>query len=243
VGLCLIVTFALGAIISEGAQASTEIAICTKVEKSPDKLYHGHYLDKKCTVASGTNEGKYEYDVGARFSEKGNAVKLVSAQLEVACKKSRGSATVLDPTRFQATFTFLKCTKGRHSYCTTQGLKPGEIETKLLLGVIGENAGKEVFVSFTGKEAGSTEPAPAESFAEFECGETRFVLHGTLSGRWTGVVNTPTKGGGVNFAVGAGEQGLIEQFINPISKEPEEEAASLEATQPYKLSHYEMKQD
>ena len=39
------------------------------------------------------------------------------------------------------------------------------------------------------------------------------------------------------------KQGLIEQFVNPVSKEPEEEAATLEAIQSFKFNaDYEIRQ-
>src|SRR5208282_5226716 len=121
---------------------------------------------------------------------KGKAVKLITAQLEIVCKKNSGSGMVLGPTRVQATLNFSACADSHeHTPCTTHGREVGEIETKLLLGAIGESHSKEALVSFTGTEPGSTEPAPAETFAEFECHEVLFTLHGTLSGRWTEAVN------------------------------------------------------
>lgn len=64
-----------------------------------------------------------------------------------------------------------------------------------------------------------------------------------MSGKWTEAVNKTTKTGGMDFAVGTGEQGLIEQFVNPVSKEPEEEAATLEAIQSFKFNaDYEIRQ-
>jgi hypothetical protein len=258
-GLCLTVAFALSGVIAANAQASTEIVsspVCVKAIKIV-KGYTGHYRDKHCTekaseeeINLGGKENKYELDPGPAWvakgkAVKGKAVKLVSAQLEIVCKKSGGSGEVLGPTRVQATFRFLGCTlpASEHRFCTTHAREPGEIETKVLLGVIGESASKEALVSFTGTEPGSTEPAPAETFAEFECGEILFTLHGTLSGRWTEAVNKMTKKGGIDFAVGTGEQGLIERFVNQISKEPEEEAATLEATQSFKFNaEYEIKQ-
>ena len=250
VGLCLVVALALGAFIATSAEASTEIVsfpVCVKAPKT-SKIYDGHYLDKRCTEVSATDEGKYELEPGPAWVAKGKAVKhlavkLLSAQVVIVCSKSGGSGTVLSPTRVQATFKFTGCEDSHAQPCTTHGRPAGEIETKLLLGVVGEGAGREALVSFTAKEAGSTEPAPAQTFAEFECEELLLALHGTLSGRWTEGVNTTTKKGGIEFAPGTGEQGLIEQFVNPVSQEPEEEAATLAAIQSFKFNaDYEMKQ-
>lgn len=256
-GLCLVAAFVLSGIVAAGAQASAEIVsspVCVKAVKVA-KGYKGHYLDKHCTVKAseeeidlGGVENKYELDPGPAWVGKGKAVKhlavkLLSAQLVIVCSKSGGSGEVLSPTRVQATFKFVDCENSHAQACTTHAREAGEIETKLLLGVVGESAGEEVLVSFTGKEAGGTEPAPAETFAEFECGGVPMALHGTLSGRWTEAANKMTRKGGIDFAVGTGEQGLIEQFINPVSKEPEEEAATLEATQSFKFNaEYEIKQ-
>ncbi len=250
--------FALSAVIAAGAQASTEIVsspVCVKAARV-GKVYKGHYLDKHCTepatpeeIGLGGKLNKYELDPGPGWVAKGKAVKheavkLLSAQVIIVCSKSGGSGEVLGPTRVQATFKFFGCENSHAQPCTTHGREADEIETKLLLGVIGESASKEVLVSFTGKETGSTEPAPAETFAEFECGGALLTLHGTLSGRWTEKVNKMTKTGGIDFAVGTGEQGLIEQFVNQITDEPEEEAATLEATQSFKFNaDYEMKQE
>jgi hypothetical protein len=255
VGLWVVVAFALGAVITTGAQASTEIVNgCIKVEKGANRSYHGHYLDKRCTVEATAEEidlggkaNKYELGVGAKWSSKGQrgqALKLLSAQGEIECTKSAGSGTVLGPTRVQASLRFAKCADKSYSViCTTPGLTPGTIETKPLLGVIGENPSKEVFVSLTGKETDSTEPAPAATFAEIDCGELiTLTLHGTLAGRWTGAVNTPTKSGGMDFAAGTGEQDLIEQFVDR-NEPPGEEATTLEAVQSLKFKvNYEIKQ-
>jgi hypothetical protein len=260
VGLCLVVGFALSAVIAAGAQASTEIVsspVCVKASKG-HLGYKGHYLDKHCTVKASEEEinlggelNKYELDPGPGWvakgkAVKGKAVKILLAQGEIVCSKSGGSGMVLGPTRVQATLTFAKCeSKKLFVPCTTRGLPSGDIETKTLLGVIGEGAGKEVLVSFTGKEAGGTEPAPGEQFAEFDCGELiTFDLHGTLSGKWTEAANEMTKKGGIDFAVGTGEQGLIAQFVAG-AEEPEEEAVTLEATQSFNFgkSEYEMKQE
>ena len=256
VGLCLIVALALSAVIAANANASTEMVVgCLKIEKGSNNAYHGHYLNKTCTEAAtpeeiglGGKQNKYELGAGAKWKAKGakgKEIKLVSAQhKQVACAKSAGSGMVLGPTRVQATFVFSACTNGEAHRCTTPGRKEGEIETKLLLGVVGESASKEALVSFTGKEAGSTEPTPAEPFADFECGGVAFTLHGTLSGRWTEAVNEMTKVGGIAFAPGTGEQGLIWQFVNPNNNEHEEEAVTLEATQSFKFkATYEMKQE
>ncbi len=244
-GLCVIAGFVLSMVVIASAQASTEIRACVKAEKS-SKEYVGRFEDKQCTVeAPGGRGGKYELDVGGKWVGRGKKkVKLVSAHAEIVCATSRGSGTLLGPTRLQGTLLLLKCAEGK-SACTTQGHKAGEIETKLLLGVIEEGAGREVLVSFTGKEAGSTEPAPMERFAEFECEGTAFDLHGTVAGRWTEPVNIMNKKGkgGIDFAVGTGEQGLIEQFVNPISEDPEEDAATLEGSQEWKMPRYEMKQE
>ncbi len=256
-GLCLIVASALSAAIAAGAQASTEIVsspTCVKAVKV-NKGYSGHYLDKHCTVEASAEEialggkaDKYELDPGPSWTAKGKAPKhkaarLVSTQGEIACSKSGGSGEVLGATRVQATFKFTGCKNSVGQLCTTHGREAGEIETKLLLGVVGEGAGREPVVSFTGKQEGGTEPAPGEAFAEFECAEALSTLHGTLSGRWTEKPDKMTKEGGIAFAIGTGEQALIEQFINPVSEEPEEEAVTLEATQLFKFGgEYEMKQ-
>lgn len=257
VGLCLIVALAVSALIAAGAEASTEIVsspVCVKANKSGSgKNYSGHYIDKRCTIKASEEEialggklNKYELDPGPTWKGKGHAVKhvtakLVSAQMEILCKKSVSSGMVLSSTRVQATFKFSGCSTGpTHQVCTTHGREQGEIETKPLLGVVGEGAGNEPVVSFTGKEAASTEPAPAQTFAEFECAEVPFTLHGTLSGSWI-EVGKMSKKGGIDFAVGTGEQGLIEQFPNAVTEETEEEAITLEATQLFKFgADYEM---
>ncbi|HTY98147.1 MAG TPA: hypothetical protein VMB91_13970 [Solirubrobacteraceae bacterium] len=252
-GLCLVAALSLGALSAAGAQASAEItARCFKTAKGANHSYHGHYLNKTCTeeasaeeIGLGGKSNKYEFGFGETWSAKGAALKLVTAQgPEVKCVKSAGSGTILGPARVEATFTFSKC-GSLESICTTPGLKSGYIATKPLIGVVGENGDGEVQVSFTGKEANSTEPAPAETFAEFDClGEAvHLALHGTLSGKWTEAPNKLTKTGGIEFAAGTGEQGLIEQFPNITSGETEEEAATLELTQRFKFKdQYELKQ-
>jgi hypothetical protein len=244
-GLCVIAGFLLSMVAGATAQASTEILACVKAQKS-NKGFSGRYEDKQCTVeAPGGTGGKYELDVGGKWVGRGKKkVKLVSAGAEIVCATSRGSGTLLGPTRLQGTLLLLKCAEGK-SACTTQGHKAGEIETNVLLGALEEGAGREVLVSFTGREAGSTEPAPMERFAEFECGGTRFDLHGTVSGKWAGAVNELVKNGdgGIEFALGSGEQELIEQFVNPISEEPEEVTATLEGSQAWKMPKYEIRQE
>lgn len=257
VGLCLIVAFVLSAVIAAGAQASTEIVsspVCVKVPKP----FKGHYLDKRCTVEAGPEGGKYELEPGPSWKAKGKSIKrapvaaFVSAQAEIHCTKSTGSGEVLGPTRVQARFRFYGCNNVRSAKrplasCGTnpnaEDLK-GEIETRKLLGVIGENGANQVVVSFTG-ESGSTEPDPAETFAVIECeNEEVFTLHGTLSGTWTQAPNQASKKGGISFvADAAGEQALLQQFVNPLSHEPEEQSVTLEATQAFTFGDkYEMRQ-
>ena len=124
VGLCVIVAFALSAVIAAAAQASTEIVsspVCVKATKV-GKVYKGHYLDKHCTeiareeeIGFGGKQNKYELDPGPGWKAKGKtvkrgkALKLVSGKWEVVCAKSAGSGMVLGPTRVQATLTFSEC--------------------------------------------------------------------------------------------------------------------------------------
>ena len=151
---------------------------------------------------------------------RGLALKIHSANVELECLKSTGSGVVLSPTRVEETFSFTKC-QALEAPCETPGHVIGQIETKPLLGVVGENASKEAFVSFTGMEAGSTEPAPQETFAEMECGGfAKLTLHGTVSGKWTEAVNKPTKTGGIQFTVASGEQDLIESTPFEKTKPP-----------------------
>jgi len=253
VGLCLTMALLLGAVVSVGARASTEFVSCVKTEKV-GKFFKGHYDNGTCTekaseeeVNKGGNRNKYELDVGAKWSAKNarrTEMKLDLGGGEVVCLKSAGSGTWLSSTRVSATFRFGKCEGSEfESLCTSPGDKAGEIETKPLLGVLGENASREVFVLFTGEEVGSIEPAPAETFAEFECGGiASFTLHGTLSGRWTEAVNTSTKTGGIVFAPDVGEQDLVAVFPNAMSGEAEEGPATLESEQSLKFKYkYELR--
>ena len=255
-GPCIVVAVALSAVIAVTAQASPEIVSCYKTVKV-EGVYKGHYKNKTCTekaseeeVDLGGRANKYEFDAGEKWTVKGKTVKLVSAEVDVVCSKSAGSGTVLTPTQLSGVFRFNGCTERSSEPlpigCNTypESLEKDEINTRRLIGVIGEGAGGEVLVSFT-RQAG-TEPAPQESFAEFQCGGpvTSFNIYGTLSGRWTEAVNKTTKKGGIDFAVGTGEQELIEQFSNPISDELEEDPATLESTQSYKFADkYEMRQE
>jgi hypothetical protein len=248
-GLSLVAAFALSALVAVDAEASTEFASSCYKAKKVGKFYTGHYMNKTCTekaseeeITKGGKANKYEYGPAGSWAAKGTAVKIGSAAGEISCPKGGGSGKVIGPTRVESTFEFLGCMTNKHASCMTPHAAAGEIQTKLLLGAIGESAGK-VLVSFTGKESGATEPAAAETFAEFECEGTLFKLHGTLAGTWTEAVNKTTKHGGIEFAAGAGQEGLIEQFFNAISNKTEEQAATLEGTQSFKFNvRYEIKQ-
>ena len=82
-GVCLVVSLALSGVTTVGADASTEVVNgCIKVQKGAGKTYHGHYLDKSCTVKASAEEvglggkaNKYELGIGAKWSAKGNVRK------------------------------------------------------------------------------------------------------------------------------------------------------------------------
>jgi hypothetical protein len=239
VGLCLLAVFALGAVVASAAQAAPEFGQCVKTEKK-GKVYKGQYTNKECThkttaekEAKGGKENKYKWEGGpghkATFLAKGKIVKLTIGAVEIECKKSSGTGSVIDSATVTATFTFTGCLEPNHlnEKCESSKAELGEIETDALVGKLEETVGKEVRINFAHKAAGN-EPAPSEPWVVFNCPGEKFTLTGNLAGKWSGEFGKMSKRGGTEFSSIVGEQGLEAEFINPVTLVEEEEPAQLE---------------
>ncbi len=257
VGLCLMVAFALSAVAVASAQASVQIGQCVKTVKG-GKGYKGHFKNKDCTEAASPEEigiggkaNKYNFEPGGApnpaFTAKGKEVKLTLGELEVKCKSSEAAGTVrggTGPGTLEAQFDFKSCVqpKSANQKCSTHGKEAGEIQTtKGLIGSLTEKAAKEAVFTFDGKEKGDV-GNEKEIFAEFECKETLYKVHGTLAGKDLQTENVPSKKGGVEFSSAVGTQNLVAVFPNPFTEVEEEEAVSLVFTQTIKFQgSYELK--
>lgn len=254
VGLCLIVAFALSAVVASAAQASVQLGQCVKVTKNGEGLYKGHFKDKNCTeaateeeIALGAKGNKYNFEGGpghlGKFTAKGKEVAFKSGQLEIKCKKSSGEGQVRNFDTISARFRFVSCVNvPRSTKCTSPKSNSGEIETKELVGALGENAKKETMITFEHKKSG-IEGNPAEPWTEFDCAESKFTVSGSLGTKSTQVVNAISKKGGLESSEVFGEQKLEASFPNPLTNEPETEAIALSYGSGWKYEEsYEIKQ-
>jgi len=265
VGLCLAAVFALGAMVAvTSAQATVEIGQCNKVPKDGNKgknKYKGRYKDKICSKANeatpeeeglGGETNKYEWKPGAAgngtFSGKGKEAKITAGELKVVCKTSVSTSAVRGGTgtgTIETKFLFRDCKQPENEKkaCTTKGKTAGEIETKELIGTLGESISKEPVISYVHKEKGVI-GNPTETWMEFECIEKTFTVTGTLAGKDTQTPNGMTKKGGMAFSSTVGSQELVAEFPPSFGGGPnEEEPLKLEFEQSNKFENsYELRQ-
>ena len=177
-GLCVVVAAtALSALAPAGASAvAPEYGRCLKVaaeKEGSETVYHGGYTDSKCTKASPTKIGKYEWYPGAenrKFTTSGGVATLTTVgSAEVECQKesSGGEFVARKQQRSQAGI-FVKFTGcnlfGRA--CTTPGAASGELITNELEGLVGweSKAAKK-----TALELSPAKSVSSGLFIEFSC--------------------------------------------------------------------------
>lgn len=156
--------------VSGANAAAPEYGRCLKAEKI-GKVYNGSYTDSKCTKASGTKTGKYEWYPGAvkrKFTSTGGAGFLETvggAKVECKGESSTGEFKPSNKEEADVVVTFTGC-EAFDLPCTTTGKKAGELVTNELEATVGweSKASKKTDV----------ELYPAASvtsglFIEFEC--------------------------------------------------------------------------
>jgi hypothetical protein len=237
VGLCLVATFAMSAMVAASAHAG-QYEECVKQSKNPvTKKYEGKYLDKSCNEEASEaqkEEGKhnkYERSPGvtaehAGFTAKTKSAELVGAAGSIVCKKSRTAGTITGPKTNSEVVTFEKCeiTGALEGECHSAAQAEGVIVTNLLSTTLidhgekglsgGEPAEGEVWNQFTG-------PGGAEGIqAEYLCAGIALIrTKGSLSGVFTeGSLNVSSKKAEIEFegefpgGLGFGEQDLYSEL-------------------------------
>lgn len=158
VGLCLVATFAFGAMATSSAQAA-EVKSCVKAgkvtikykkgkEEKEKPIREGRYANKSCTEAAPENTGKYppytgpegKFEWGAAGStfgtKSGTGLKKPKLELDgeggrvVQCSSSSGKGEWTGTKAGLETVAFKKCALNTNGEeCTSAGLSEGEIET------------------------------------------------------------------------------------------------------------------
>ncbi len=170
--LGLAVVFALSAAVATSAWATApEYGRCLKVDKEASG-YHGGYTDSKCTKASGTKTGKYEWSPGAgkaKFTSAGGIGVLTTVGGSgVECKAQTSTGEFVPGNNKEETgivVTFTGC-KSLGEPCTSPGAKAGELTTNELEGIVGwENKERKK----TDLELFPAKSVSSGLFIEFEC--------------------------------------------------------------------------
>lgn len=252
VGLCLLATLALAAVVASTAQAEEqhgEVGQCNKTEKV-GKYYHGGYTNRECTTKATLEEeseggklNKYKWQAGAghkaEYTEKGRSVLIKGgAAFEVECTASVGKGKFKSATLGNYEFTFTGCKslhKEHENTCKSHGAANGEInvtglETEILghgdakkgKGLTGEPASGEAWVNYYAAK----EEAP---FASFECEGVPIELLGSLAAVNTGDINLMSKKALNSLAEGKGEQALKAKYYDSFTKETKETAVDVVA--------------
>lgn len=219
--LCLVASFALGAIAAATASAELPAVYeCFATAKVGGK-YTGKYTEKKCQKEATTKEveegkkNKYEWREWDKepskvktFKGKGGSADLaVQGSVTVTCSKSADSGKFTGPkTAGDVVAIFSGCEVAGIKCENTS--KAGEIKTNPLDGEVG-------YINKAKTEVGADlKPETGPYFAEFECKESPFPLRlrtgGSVIGEVT-PVNTLTKEATFHFREAGGHQ-LPEEF-------------------------------
>ena len=170
--ICSAVVFLLSAaMVASALAAAPEYGRCLKVEKTSGS-YHGGYTDAKCTKASGTKTGKYEWLPGAgkaKFTTTGGVGVLTTVGGSgVECKGETSTGEFVPGNNKEEAgivVTFTGC-KALAQPCTSPGAKAGELITNELEGIVGwENKERKK----TDLELHPAKSVPSGFFIEFEC--------------------------------------------------------------------------
>jgi hypothetical protein len=242
VGLCLVVIFALGAVIASGASATVQIGQCAKNAKKVEKHVKGHFKGKNCNVggeeeatpeevALGGTKNKYNWEAGTGannvFVAKGHEMVLKSENLEIKCQKSSGAGAIRNAEDITVKFKFINCSQPKNAgkKCQTHNAAEAEIKTNELIGTISENLAKEVVFTLSHKGSGLSSE-PEQPWVEYECNETKYTASGTLVMKSLQTAGLMVKKGGLEASELVGGQELESVHLNNLSEE-EEEAVKL----------------
>jgi hypothetical protein len=201
-GLCLVVVFAIAALVTASASAAgPEYFECAKVA-----MKTGNFSDKSCTVASVPGKGKYELQpgIGKGKTTKGKGGKnrhvVPAVGGEVSCASFKSVGKLTSPKTSTIKITFQKCV-ALSKKCTSAGQNPGTIVTSQLLGELGyiSKSPLKVGMAYTSEAKGA--------YAEFNCEGLEMKVTGSVIGEVTGNINTVSAESESNFELtGGGEQ-------------------------------------
>ncbi|HYM45490.1 MAG TPA: hypothetical protein VES65_04930 [Solirubrobacteraceae bacterium] len=224
VGLCLIVVFAFGAVVSASASAGTEPALweCAKaatIKVGTIKKYVGEYTDKHCSIAATTKQkeeglvNKYgpfqEWNLAAKKGKAkvftGEGYKHGGANLVIAGVGGLSCATVKDTGEFtgpksagNVVATFTGC-ELLHHQCET-GVTLGEIKTNPLKGEIG-------YINASLHQVGVLlSPEGTYATTGLHCAEIALRTSGGVIGEVVSKQNVYTTEATLNFEQAAGIQ-------------------------------------
>ncbi len=216
VGFCVMVVFALGALVASGAWAAApEFKVCGKAAKV-GKTYTGKYNNKTCSEVNAKGEGKYELEGWEAAKKKalkgtGGAGTLDafvpsneaepwaggSVLGEVTCKSAKVTGEVTGAKTATSIVEFKTCTS-EGKKCNSAGAKTGVIKTEKLYITLGYiESGKAVGALVEGGAGGK------DLSAKFNCEGLEFEASGSVIGVNSGNVNSVSKSFSLKFAVNA----------------------------------------
>jgi len=136
VRLCLVAAFAMSAVaVASASAAAPEYGRCLTAGKT------GGFTDSKCTKASGTKTGKYEWFPGVvkvKQTTKGGKGLLESIHgLAVKCETETSVGEYSGTKEVKNVVVTFKGCESAGSKCSTTGQKSGELVTKKLEGIVG----------------------------------------------------------------------------------------------------------
>jgi hypothetical protein len=146
--LAVVACLTVGVLVSlAGLAQADEFGHCVKAESvlvGKKTVYHGAYQNSKCSKASATKTGKWEWSPGVTrpgftFANSNAHVffgwipgpRQIEAYIGCAAESGHGAITG-GTTVAGVTMRFTGC-----GVCTTPGLEPGELETTVLHGTLG----------------------------------------------------------------------------------------------------------
>jgi hypothetical protein len=198
IGLSLIASFALTAVLAAAASAAPGWYACTKAPME-GKTATGHYTDKVCSHAVESG-GKYELGegVGKGKEVKGKGktqvlhVKTFLGDDTVQCAKSALTGTPALPNRMQGVaVTLTKCVALNTKPCTSPGANAGEIKITGLGGELGYVSEAPVEVGL--KLESEAHPGPEGELVKFTCENIEVTVTGGLIGVQKGDINAVSK--------------------------------------------------
>ncbi len=257
VGLCLVVVFALSAVVMAGSAQAGQMGSCEKATKVLKK-YTGEYTDKLCTTkatvaeitAGSSNRYQWTPSPPFPFVSQTGVVRIRGSAGEIICEHGKDYGSFLAGGRLSRDrWEFTGCElKAFELICTTRGQPAGTLISNPLNNFF-VHIGSGGFLVGMGFTPAGVSPDPVFGVGpwlmSFECGGIPMAIQGSVGGGIppqyvgarlrAGKLGKEKKGELVGgkptftdvFSAEAGEQELTLTLVNPLNENKVESGAAI----------------